>query len=215
MKNKTFTKISSFFFKQQHRFNSAVYWENRYRTGGNSGAGSYGRLAEFKAEIINNFIKENNIRSVIEFGVGDGNQLSLLKCPNYIGIDVSDTILNNAKRMFDDDATKSFYLLSEYHKQQAELALSLDVVYHLIEDQVFYNYMMNLFNAATRCVIIYSSNFHREHCTHVKHRKFSEWIDKYATEWELLDHIPNKYQYDINNVNQTSFSDFYIYHCPG
>ena len=31
---------------------SAKYWEQRYRTGGNSGAGSYCRLAEFKAEVV-------------------------------------------------------------------------------------------------------------------------------------------------------------------
>ena len=57
--------------------NTLSYWENRYKNNGNSGAGSYGRLAEFKADVINNFIAENKITSVIEFGCGDGNQLSL------------------------------------------------------------------------------------------------------------------------------------------
>ena len=32
---------------------SNEYWEQRYKTGGNSGAGSYNRLAEHKADIIN------------------------------------------------------------------------------------------------------------------------------------------------------------------
>lgn len=32
---------------------SKEYWEQRYAGGGTSGAGSYGKLAEFKAEIIN------------------------------------------------------------------------------------------------------------------------------------------------------------------
>jgi hypothetical protein len=32
---------------------SASFWENRYREGGSSGPGSYGRLSEFKAEILN------------------------------------------------------------------------------------------------------------------------------------------------------------------
>lgn len=39
--------------------------------GNNSGAGSYGRLADFKAEIINQFVTENDVREVVEWGCGD------------------------------------------------------------------------------------------------------------------------------------------------
>ena len=74
-------------------FDSKEYWENRYKYQGNSGAGSYGKLAEFKAEVINEFINENNINNVIEFGCGDGNQLNLFNIKNYLGFDVSDTII--------------------------------------------------------------------------------------------------------------------------
>ena len=41
---------------------SASYWELRYRNGGTSGAGSYGRLAEFKAEVLNEFVRVKGIR---------------------------------------------------------------------------------------------------------------------------------------------------------
>jgi hypothetical protein len=56
---------------------SLGFWENNYQKGGDSGSGSYDQLAIFKADIINSFIKQNNIKTVIEFGCGDGNQLSL------------------------------------------------------------------------------------------------------------------------------------------
>ena len=72
-------------------FSSVAYWEGRYRAGGNSGAGSYGRLATFKAGFVNGFVELNAIRSAIEFGCGDGNQLSLLSVPRYTGVDVSPT----------------------------------------------------------------------------------------------------------------------------
>jgi hypothetical protein len=39
--------------------NSSYYWDQRYRTGGNSGAGSYGRLAEFKACFMNAFLDQH------------------------------------------------------------------------------------------------------------------------------------------------------------
>lgn len=43
--------------------------------GGTSGAGSYGVLAEFKAEVINSLLLEHSILTAIEFGCGDGSQL--------------------------------------------------------------------------------------------------------------------------------------------
>ncbi|MDR2439202.1 MAG: class I SAM-dependent methyltransferase [Planctomycetaceae bacterium] len=80
---------------------SKRYWDNRYCQGGNSGAGSYGRLAEFKAEILNKFVTENNINSVIEFGCGDGNQLMLANYPYYIGVDVSPKAIEICRELFD------------------------------------------------------------------------------------------------------------------
>ena len=74
-------------------FNSKNYWEEHYQAGGNSGSGSYGRLASFKALIINEFVSENQISSVIEFGCGDGNQLALANYPEYVGLDVSPTTI--------------------------------------------------------------------------------------------------------------------------
>ena len=69
--NKIIPNLRQFWFS-----NSVEWWERRYSSGGTSGEGSYGRLAEFKAEIVNKFVKENGIDSVVEFGCGDGKQLS-------------------------------------------------------------------------------------------------------------------------------------------
>lgn len=47
---------------------SDQYWEDRYRRGGNSGSGSYGRLAAFKAEVLNEFVASHAISEMVEFG---------------------------------------------------------------------------------------------------------------------------------------------------
>lgn len=192
-------------------FNSKVYWDDRYTQGRNSGAGSYGRLSLFKAEVINNFIAKNNIDSVIEFGCGDGNQLSLFKTKYYTGFDVSEYIIKELKIRYQDDQNKSFLLLSEYDNQQADLIISLDVIYHLIEDNVYDNYMNMLFEASKEYVIIYASNYEHRLSQHVRHRKFTDWIDKHKKSWRLNQMIPNKYPYKIWNSRNTSFSDFYIF----
>jgi hypothetical protein len=32
-------------------------------------------LAEFKARAVNDFVRENSVKSIVEYGCGDGNQL--------------------------------------------------------------------------------------------------------------------------------------------
>ena len=192
---------------------SEKYWEQRYAKAGNSGSGSYGRLAEFKAKIVNEFVLKHNINSVIEFGHGDGNQLALAKYPHYLGFDVSETAVKICKDKFANDKTKDFRLTSEYNGEKAELVLSLDVIYHLIEDIVFEDYMKRLFEASTKYVIVYSSNVIAEqHAAHVKHRKFTDWVENKAQDFKLLQFIPNKYPANNNENHPTlSFADFYVF----
>ena len=78
--------------------------------GGNSGGGSYNDIAQFKAKIVNNFVKDNNVDTVVEFGFGDGAQLTLAKYPLYMGFDVSPTIYAKTSHKFKDDKTKEFSL---------------------------------------------------------------------------------------------------------
>ncbi len=193
--------------------NSESYWEHRYKVGGNSGVGSYGRLAQFKAQIINEFVSKNDVDTVIEFGCGDGNQLSLANYPSYIGVDVSQKAINVCKEKFSNDEAKQFFTTTEYGNLTAELTLSLDVLYHLVEDDIYHNYMLSLFKSAERFVIVYASNYSEDifNAEHVKHRKFTDWVKGNAPSFSLLAHIPNKYPYDENGGDNTSLADFYIF----
>ena len=191
---------------------SKNYWESRYRTGGNSGAGSYDLLAQFKAEVINDYVREKDIKSVIEWGCGDGNQLLYAEYPCYIGIDVSETAIKMCKSQYGSDETKTFICNhGEKVDMKCDLALSLDVIYHLIEDDAYENYMNNLFSSSKRYVCIYSCNYDEDYALHVKCRKFSSWIEKNLQDWKLEKVIKNKYPYDPNNQKNTSWSDFYFY----
>ena len=95
--------------------------------------------------------------------------------------------------------------------KKADLSISLDVIYHLIEDDVFDLYMNNLFSSSNKFVCIYSSNSNSGG-KHVKHRKFTDWIDKYMSkDWKLKEFIPNKYHIRRKNREITSQADFYFY----
>lgn len=192
---------------------SEAYWEKRYKAGGNSGAGSHNELARFKTEVLNALVAEHGIGSVIEYGCGDGNQLKLANYPRYLGFDVSAEAVRLCQHAFAGDASKNFKLLGEFSGETAELTMSLDVIYHLIEENVFEDYMRRLFTSSSGLVAIYSSNKDEnpsDRSPHVKHRKFSRWIEQNVPDWRLLEHIPNKYPLS-EDQKSGSFADFYIY----
>jgi SAM-dependent methyltransferase len=188
------------------------YWRRRYERGGNSGAGSYGKFARFKAEVVNGFVARERVRSVIEFGCGDGNQLRLARYPRYAGYDISEQAIARCREQFGGDRTKRFLPMHEYAGETAELALSLDVVYHLVEDATYEAYMRTLFDAAERFVIVYSSNTNDNRGfegTHIRHRTFTDWVAAERPEWTLRGHIPNRYPFD--GLRDGSFADFHIF----
>jgi SAM-dependent methyltransferase len=174
---------------------SSRYWESRYASGGTSGAGSYGAQAEYKASFLNAFVKNNQLRTVVEFGCGDGNQLRFAEYPSYLGLDVSRAALRMCVEAFRGDESKSFlYYEPDCFSDAArfihgDLVLSLDVLYHLVEDDVYERYMRDLFAAADRFVIVYATDGERRVAApHVRHRAFSEWVSIHAAHWRL-DHV--------------------------
>lgn len=194
-------------YHYQYSYN---YWEYRYMNNGTSGEGAYGKYAIFKADIVNNFIIDNNIIDVIDFGCGDGNQLKYLNIKKYVGCDVSETSISICNMLYINDNTKDFFLIKNLKKDKYNLSLSLDVIYHLIEDYEFEIYMKNLFDFSNKYVIIYSSNHNNNESVakHIKNRTFSNWIDDNVNNFKLLKYIKNKYPYDGNGG---SISNFHIY----
>ncbi|WP_026942571.1 methyltransferase domain-containing protein [Hellea balneolensis] len=201
-----------------YRFeDSSTYWEDRYKNKGNSGAGSYGRLAIFKADILNVYVEDNNISTVIEYGSGDGHQLTLANYPEYLGFDVAHTAIDICRDLFANNTTRTFAHYDDYNGEKADLTLSLDVIYHLVEDSVFEHYMARLFDSAIKHVIIYSSNstdkdmLKGHGSEHVRHRCFTDWISQNRPDWQLTQEIPNPYPYSKDDHDNTSLADFFIF----
>jgi SAM-dependent methyltransferase len=189
---------------------SYEYWENRYACGGSSGSGSYGKLAQYKADFVNGVVLEHGVNSVIEFGCGDGNQLSLAKYPQYVGLDVSRAAIMQCAERFKDDEAKSFFLYDSRcfcdHASivRGDLALSLDVIYHVIEDDIYRAYMSHLFGAARRLVVVYSSNMDDPSLPHIRHRCFLATVERLFTGWRLITQMPNRFP-------KESSSEFFVF----
>jgi len=167
-------------------FNSKEYWEARYQGGGNSGIGSYGVSANIKAEYINSVISKYNIKTINDLGHGDGNQIGLLKgFDQYTGYDVSSTIRNKCILQYQDDRRYTF-IDNESQFKQADLAMSLDVLYHLTEQEVFVEYIDKLFSIG-EYILIYAEDRDFKGNSHVLCRKFTNYISDVYNNFSLLD----------------------------
>ncbi|WP_413616475.1 glycosyltransferase [Halomonas cupida] len=222
-KQRPFYVVESIELSHKKHFDVAGYWESRYASGRNSGAGSYGRLARFKAHFLNHFVRKNEIQSVLEIGCGDGAQLSLAEYPQYTGLDISPTIIEHCSQAFAHDSTKRFQAYKpesfDPASVQSELALSLDVIYHLSNDEVYEYYLKHLFAASTRFVIIYSNasseQGHRtginESAGYVRFRDVLGDVEEWYPGWSLVEAVPNSYPFSAINPNNTSFADFFVF----
>lgn len=199
------------------KFNNRSYWDTRYARGGDSGAGSKGKLAQYKAQIINNFISQNQLTTIAELGCGDGLQLEWADYPQYTGYDISEVAIQKCSIKFKRDSTKQFKVIEnpkalQYYEINYDLALSLDVLYHIIDEQEFETYLKNLFALSNRYIIIYAPDHgqDKETSAHVLYRPFTEFINTVFPNWKLIEHIKNKYsEFDANG--HSSDSDFFIY----
>ena len=187
---------------------SVRYWERRYRRGGNSGAGSSGELARYKARVVNEIVQNEGLSSVLDLGCGDGQQLQLAQYPTYVGLDISPSVIERCRRLFADDSSKTFVVYSPDTFApahfQADMALSMEVLFHLTEEAVYQTYMQHLFAAARRFVVIFSSDETDETggvFPHFKPRKFTPDV---PPGWKLRTRL-------INPHRAFSVSDFFIF----
>lgn len=172
---------------------SQQYWNARYDKGEGSGWGSEGKALQHKAAEINNIILDNSVSSVVDLGVGDGKLLNeLTGFDLYFGYDISITAINKLKS--NSKYANAEGCFPQYHfyddiKQlpYADLAMSVDVIYHILEDDRYKEYMDTLFSKS-KLVYIYSTNKDETARGHVRHREFLKDVPE---DWELIENIPS------------------------
>lgn len=158
-------------------FDVIQYWDHRYRTKRGSGPGSRRSAAAAKARFINNLMARYSVQSMIDWGCGDGVVAAKFYVPHYIGLDVSPIALVIAQRNCYQKTEQGYDWSWLYYDGFnappicADLALSLDVIFHLIDDDMYRRHMELLFGSAP-LVCIHSSNKDEAGHRHVLHRAF-------------------------------------------
>jgi len=185
------------------------YWEERYAVGGTSGSGSYGLLAEFKIEVINKYIKDHKISSIIDFGCGDGNQLKGMNYKKYLGLDVSKTAIELCSKKFKNDKTKQFLVYDPKTFDiktlpKPDLVVSLDVLYHIIDEEALRKTLQDMFSCSAKYIILYTTVYELDQKVgpHIKYRDIMPYLDKFS-DYEIDKIVPQKYKH-------LSLADFII-----
>lgn len=189
-------------------FNLKSYWENRYQTGGNSGAGSYNMEAMLKASFINTWIRNFNIKTIQEIGCGDGNNLLMYDIRmQYTGYDISPKAIEMCKEKTRKVRNSLFYYFGSEEKDidyDARMCLCLDVWYHQVNDEDFEELCQKLFVKGNwKFLVIYSYEANPFGDDKVgQHIKYRDVLSKVAEfpNWELTywvsgysdNHLPSK-----------------------
>jgi hypothetical protein len=180
------------------------YWEKRYKNGGNSGDGSYGIECNFKTDFINQIIQDLNIKTINDFGCGDGNQINQISgYTQYNGYDISQTAIKNCKIKYSNNNRMKFHESIDTF-EPSDLTMSLDVLYHIIEDDLYYGYLNSLIELSTKYILIYSTNHtlnnSNKPSSHIVWREFSDFIQK-KYQLKLISITPYGGKKGKNNVS--------------
>lgn len=209
---------------------SRDYWDARYGSGGDSrsltasaaaSTGVYPFRTGFLLSLFEGALAP--VASVLDMGVGDGLQAYALaqRCRSierYIGVDLSKVVVEVLNRDLPSNwsevqgfegrehldlaffAYSGLSLPEEVLRRWFDVALSLQVIMHILEDELFHAYMSMLFGplGSWRFVVLHADNKPHEQTNHLRGWRFTDWLEQHAPEWELIgqffigDYVPEE-----------------------
>lgn len=164
------------------------YWENRYKNGGNSGKGSRSVHKEYKWNVLDRHV--GNIDDIIDVGCGDLAFMDGKSVLNYIGIDISKTIIDINKKKYPNwkfiNASSDEYI----EGIDSSLVLCHDILFHILDDDVFINTLHNLTKYSNKYISIY--NWHKN--------PLNKWYKKQIKDSYQAYRILDDYFYIFENM---------------
>jgi len=118
------------------------YWNQRYSSGGDSGAGSSGDHARWKWAIIDSLIPDLN--DVIDVGCGDLRFWSGRNCKRYVGIDFSEDVIRKNRIQRPDWTFVHANAASRIEGLTADVVFCFDLLYHVMGEENFMKILANL-----------------------------------------------------------------------
>jgi len=129
-----------------------TYWENRYASNGSSGSDP--DIRHWIWRIIDRYMDSMSLEEVVDVGCGDLAFWEGRTCDDYVGVDVSPTIINQnkAKR----PGWRFIQSPAEAHINgiKKECVLCMGVLFHIMEEEAFTKILQNLCKYSTRYIFV-------------------------------------------------------------
>lgn len=132
------------------------FWNSQYKKGLGSGAGSRGNLLEYKTNYLNKIFKDYNIKSVFDFGCGDGWQVEHLKLENYYGIDISEQAIKLCRQKIPSHWELKVNNFRDVEIPKVDCCMCIDTLYHIMDDETREKTIENIFNSGASIIILYT-----------------------------------------------------------
>lgn len=144
------------------------YWDERYKSGGNSGYGSYDEQLTKKL----NWLKGLDIKTVTEIGCGDfnfgSNLMALYPDAVYSGCDISPYVLERNRNLYPQH---NFYPAGGYNPP-GDLLLCIDVLFHVLDAGEYENLLWTLERTWTKYLAVTAYERDEVLGNHVRIRSF-------------------------------------------
>jgi SAM-dependent methyltransferase len=128
----------------------------------------------------------NEVQSVLDLGCGDGFVASMIEVEQYVGFDLSESALKIARERMPNHR----FLSVTPRLMKFDLMVSMDVMHHLVTEEVYRSYLKVLFSDLSDLVLVYGTNHRLSGRPHVLHR---EWMNDVPKGWQSHE-LPSRFK---------------------
>ena len=117
------------------------YWKTRYKSGQDSG-NRLDKYVTYKSDYLNALIKDNDLKSVLDFGHGDGTVASRLEVDEYVGLDIAGAELQQRVSQLSWAAKSKQLITTRFDDYETDklfdVVICMDVLYHILKHEEAY-----------------------------------------------------------------------------
>jgi SAM-dependent methyltransferase len=189
----------------QNKFDE-IYRNNEWTYG--SGLGSVYEFAEPYIPCLLDVIKDNNIKTVLDFGCGDWQFSKFIKwnqlVDKYIGVDVAKYIIENNIKEYSSENVEFQYIDTDFIIPEVDLIVCKDVLMHLPNVEVAK--LIKKFRKKSKYILITNDVGYGENNYIDTDINIGQWrkLDLLKKPWSLKGTIVKEWgQYEDDIVKQT------------